>query len=709
MHSELRTRLEQLGDDLRSGNVDRAALFWLKLFAEAATSDGGQVRSDQWVDDGLAAARAVPGLAGTALAPRQQLVERYGLFRFIRLKDSAEFSGAALADLDWQRKYSVSLIPQFADDLGELHNWAEQQWDALGGVAPAYAQLEQTLAQYAAQGRGALLEVLHEAQALFGGWLPREVLDRVASALKLPVADVYGVTEFYEMFYTHPVGRNVIRICQDAPCALAGADALTASVCRALGVQPGAATADGEYTIEKVRCLGLCDRAPAALVNLRRYAPIDPQRPELLLSDMPPPERQTIGGQLKIALANAAAIDPASLEAYQTHGGMAAFEKALRSMTPDQVIEEVKQSKLVGRGGAAFPTGQKWQLTTNNPPGPRYVICNADESEPGAFKDRVLLDNDPFRVLEGLLLACYAVGAERGFVYIRGEYRTGYDRLVTALEQLALAGYVGENILGSAFSCQIELRRGAGAYICGEETALMESIEGKRGFPRLKPPFPTTAGLWGRPTAINNVETLAKVPPIVLFGGRWYANLGTAESAGTKLFAVSGTVRRPGVYEVPFGMPLRHLIYDLAGGPRDQRQIQAILTGGAAGAFLTAEHLDTPLSFEDFRKVGGTIGAGTIMVFDDSVDLRGVLARIGDFFAHESCGKCYPCQIGTQRQAEILGRLAHGQSTSSDSIALAELGQVMTDSSICGLGQTAAMAIMSARQRWPGLFGEHAE
>jgi len=195
----------------------------------------------------------------------------------------------------------------------------------------------------------------------------------------------------------------------------------------------------------------------------------------------------------------------------------------------------------------------------------------------------------------------------------------------------------------------------------------------------------------------------------VLFGGRWYANLGTAESAGTKLFAVSGTVRRPGVYEVPFGMPLRHLIYDLAGGPRDQRQIQAILTGGAAGAFLTAEHLDTPLSFEDFRKVGGTIGAGTIMVFDDSVDLRGVLARIGDFFAHESCGKCYPCQIGTQRQAEILGRLAHGQSTSSDSIALAELGQVMTDSSICGLGQTAAMAIMSARQRWPGLFGEHAE
>jgi NADH-quinone oxidoreductase subunit F len=709
MHSELRTRLEQLGDDLRSGDVDRAALFWLKIFAEAATNDGGQIRSDQWVDDGLAAARAIPGLAGTALAPRQQLVERYGLFRFIRLKDSAEFSGAALADLDWQRKYTVSLIPQFADQLGELHRWAEQHWIDLGGVAPAYALLEQVLERYAAQGRGALLEVLHETQALFGGWLPREVVERVASALTLPVADVYGVTEFYEMFYTHPVGRKIIRICQDAPCALAGADTLTAGVCSVLGVQPGATTADGEYTVEKVRCLGLCDRAPAALVNLQRFAPAEPQRPEQLLGDTPPPERQTIGGQLKIALANAGAIDPASLEAYQTHGGMAAFEKALRSMTPDQVIEEVKQSKLVGRGGAAFPTGQKWQLTANNPPGPRYVICNADESEPGAFKDRVLLEADPFRVLEGLLIACYAVGAERGFVYIRGEYRTGYDRLVAALEQLALAGYVGRNILGSGFNCEIELRRGAGAYICGEETALMESIEGKRGFPRLKPPFPTSAGLWGRPTAINNVETLAKAPPIVLFGGRWYANLGSAESAGTKLFAVSGSVRRPGVYEVPFGMPLRHLIYDLAGGPRDQRQIQAILTGGAAGAFLTAEHLDTPLSFEDFRKVGGTIGAGTIMVFDDSVDLRAVLARIGDFFAHESCGKCYPCQIGTQRQSEILGRLAHGQSAPSDSIALIELGQVMTDSSICGLGQTAALAIISARRRWPELFGEHAE
>ncbi|NTU84677.1 MAG: NADH-quinone oxidoreductase subunit E, partial [Chloroflexales bacterium] len=240
----------------------------------------------------------------------------------------------------------------------------------------------------------------------------------------------------------------------------------------------------------------------------------------------------------------------------------------------------------------------------------------------------------------------------------------------------------------------------------GEETALMESIEGRRGFPRLKPPFPTTTGLWGRPTAINNVETLAKVPPIVLYGGQWYRGLGTADSAGTKLFAVSGSVLRPGVYEVPFGVPLRHLIGDLAGGLRAGRSLQAVLTGGAAGAFLTPAHLDTPLSFEAFRQVGGTIGAGTIMVFDNSVDLRDVLARIGAFFAHESCGKCYPCQMGTQRQAEILGRLARGEAHAGDGATLRELGQVMTDASICGLGQTAAMAILSAQRRWPELFAD---
>jgi NADH-quinone oxidoreductase subunit F len=383
---------------------------------------------------------------------------------------------------------------------------------------------------------------------------------------------------------------------------------------------------------------------------------------------------------------------------------LAALRKVLASMTPEEVTEAIKASKLVGRGGAAFPTGLKWQYTAANPPGPRYIICNADESEVGAFKDRALMDADPFRVVEGIIIACYAVGAEQAFIYVRGEHRSGYERFCRAVTEMEKAGWLGENIQGSPFSCRIAVRRGAGAYVCGEETALMESIEGKRGFPRLRPPFPTTYGLWGRPTAINNVETFAKVPPIMVHGGQWYNALGTPESAGTKLFAVSGSVVRPGVYEVPFGVPLRHLIYDLAGGLFEGRSLQGILTGGAAGTFLPPEHLDIPLTFEDFKQVGGTIGAGTMMVFDDTVDLRDVLACIGEFFAHESCGKCYPCQMGTQRQAEILHRLQAGQGQPGDVIALLELGQVMTDSSICGLGQAAGWAVADAVQRWPELF-----
>ena len=703
MHAQLQARLDALSHDLRSGELDRAALFWLKIFADAALEAGGELRSDRSVEAGLAEAARLPGLEAAAPGPRQQLVGRYDLFRFVRLKDEAELSGGALADLDWQRRYRVSLLPVFAADLPELQAWTAALWGELGGVAPELAALEDVLARYGPQGATALIEVLHETQAIFGGWLPRPAVERVASALNLPVADVYGVTEFYEMLHMQPVGRWAIRVCQDAPCQMAGSEALVRNLCQRLGIQPGETTADGAVSLERVRCLGLCDRAPAGLVNLERYGPLDPAQPEVLLDGRPAQERLAIGGLVKLALSNVGVVDPTRLEDYVAQGGLAALRQALRAMTPAQVLQEVKDSKLVGRGGAAFPTGLKWEFAARNP-GPRYVICNADESEPGAFKDRVLMDGDPFRVVEGLILACYAVDARKGFIYVRGEHRRGYERFVNAVQQLGRAGYLGRDILGSGFDCEIEIRRGAGAYVCGEETALMESIEGKRGFPRLRPPFPTDVGLWGRPTVINNVETLAKVPPIILHGARWYNALGTPESAGTKLFAVSGSVQRPGVYEVPFGVPLRHLVVDLAGGLRPGRQVQAILTGGAAGTFLTAQHLDTPLTFEDFRRAGGTIGAGTIMVFDDTVDLRQVLQAIGDFFAHESCGKCYPCQMGTQRQAEILGRIARGEARADDAQTLLELGAVMADTSICGLGQAASMAVVNAHQHWPELF-----
>ncbi|NIP84166.1 MAG: hypothetical protein GTO03_00815, partial [Planctomycetales bacterium] len=490
------------------------------------------MRSDRWLEAGLEVGRGVPGLEATAPAPRQQLVDGYDLFQFVRLKDGAALSGESLASLDWGRKYRVGLLPAFGADVSELVAWTGELWDQLGGVAPDFAALEETLARYSAQGATALIEVLHECQAIFGGWLPRAALERVAAALNVPVADVYGVTEFYEMLHTQPVGGKVIRICQDASCALAGADTLLSELSQRLGIEPGGTTPDGAYTLEPVRCLGLCDRAPAALVNLDRHAPLDPADPEAVLNGRPSSEPLAIGGLVKLALSNVGVVDPTRLEDYVAQGGLAALRQALRTLTPSQVLEEVKASKLVGRGGAAFPTGLKWEFAARNP-GPRYVICNADESEPGAFKDRVLMDGDPFRVIEGLILACYAVGAERGFIYVRGEHRRGYERFTGALRQLEATGYLGRNILGGGFDCHIEVRRGAGAYVCGEETALMESIEGKRGFPRLRPPFPTDSGLWGRPTVINNVETLAKVPPIILHGARWYNALGTPESAGT--------------------------------------------------------------------------------------------------------------------------------------------------------------------------------
>jgi NADH-quinone oxidoreductase subunit F len=706
-------KLEKFAAALRQQQASRASLFWLWVFVEYARQ--GILRSDEWVEAGLREGTAIPGLDATDPGPRLSLLTEYDLFQAMRLKDQQLFSGPDMAALDWSRKYNLS----FLDEVGEngLVQWVEGLWQEIGPVSPQDMALEKLLSQQSplwggnGMGRSTLLELLHEAQAIYDGWLPRPVVTRIAQALKVPLSDVYGVTEFYTMFYTEPVGKKIIRLCQDAPCAIHGAARVEAALCRHLQIKPGQTTADGEYTIEPVRCLGLCDHAPAALVNDTRHFQVAPDRIDVLLENTPRHGQQqtNIGGLVKIAMANVKVVDPTSLSEYRAQGGLAALRKVLHHMTPTEVIEAIKASKLVGRGGAAFPAGVKWQFAANNPPGPRYVVCNADESEVGAFKDRALMDGDPFRVVEGLLIACYAIGAAEGYIYVRGEHRLGYERFCHAVIELEKAGWLGQNIQGSNFSCRIAVRRGAGAYVCGEETALLESIEGKRGFPRLRPPFPATYGLWGKPTVINNVETLAKVPSIIVHGGAWYSALGTAESAGTKLFSVSGSVMRPGVYEVSFGVPLRHLIYDLAGGLREGRTLQGILTGGAAGTFLKREHLDTPLTFEDFKRAGGTIGAGTMMVFDDTVDLADTLTRIGEFFAHESCGKCYPCQIGTQRQAEILHRIQHGQAQPDDVSTLLELGRVMTDTSICGLGQSASWAVADSIKRWPELWPIKAE
>jgi NADH-quinone oxidoreductase subunit F len=403
-------------------------------------------------------------------------------------------------------------------------------------------------------------------------------------------------------------------------------------------------------------------------------------------------------------------VDPESLDDYRSQGGYAALRTALR-MGPSAVIREVTDSGLVGRGGAAFPTGRKWDGTARRPETPRYLVCNADESEPGTFKDRVLMEGDPFSVIEAMTIAGYANGASRGYLYIRGEYPRALSRLENAIARARERGLLGTDILGSGFDFDIEIRRGAGAYICGEETAIFNSIEGKRGEPRSKPPFPVERGLFDRPTAINNVETLVNVLPIMTLGGPAYARIGTGRSTGPKLFCVSGSVRRPGVYEVPFGASLRELL-DLAGGVGEPgaadsggRELRAVLLGGAAGGFVRPDELDIPLTFEGAREAGATLGSGVVLVLDDTVDLPAILVRIAAFFRDESCGQCVPCRVGTVRQEEALQRLSLGTGPRRTDIALLrEVGAAMRDASICGLGQTAWNAVESAIDRL-GVFG----
>ncbi|HXU86860.1 MAG TPA: NADH-ubiquinone oxidoreductase-F iron-sulfur binding region domain-containing protein, partial [Verrucomicrobiae bacterium] len=454
--------------------------------------------------------------------------------------------------------------------------------------------------------------------------------------------------------------------------------------------------------------LGLCERAPAAMITnagteprTTVAAPVDAAGIAMRIGpdgpvgwteyrDVPIPQERNPGLRL---LARVGVVDPTSLDDYRAHGGFRALERA-RAIGPQRLIEEVTASGLVGRGGAAFPTGRKWAAVAAQSAQPHYLVCNADESEPGTFKDRVLMEGDPFAVVEAMAIEALAVGARKAYLYIRGEYPLAEARIQGAIAACRDAGLLSD--------LDVELRRGAGAYICGEETALFESIEGKRGEPRNKPPFPVEVGLFGKPTAVNNVETLVNVLQIVgdEGGAAAFEAIGTEGSAGPKLFCVSGNVVRPGVYEVEFGVTLRALI-ELAGGVPGGRNLKAVLLGGAAGVFVGPEALDTPLTFEATRAIGATLGSGVVMVFDETADMVGALTRIARFFRDESCGQCVPCRVGTVRQEELLARLASGAAAAhgkrDDELALIrEIGQAMRDASICGLGQTASSAIESA-------------
>lgn len=523
--------------------------------------------------------------------------------------------------------------------------------------------------------RDLLLPALHAVQDGIG-WISHGALNYICRRLAVPPAEAWGVVTFYHLLATDPQPAEVAHVCDDIACRLNDVESQIAQL-QSRG-----------FKVKRSPCLGQCDRGRATLIT---KAGANVQR--VVETSAGAPHVGALGAARLVR--RIGRVDPSGIEAYRSAGGYTALTRAL-TLGPERVIAEVTAARLMGRGGAAFPTGRKWEAVAKESISPHYVVCNADESEPGTFKDRVVMEHDPFALIEAMTICGFAVAAHRGFIYIRGEYPESERAIAHAIAQARAANLLGQEIARSAFSFDLEIRRGGGAYICGEETALFNSIEGKRGEPRSKPPFPAQYGLFGKPTVVNNVETLVNVLDIVNEGGAAWAKTGTPGSTGTRLFCLSGHINKPGLYEIECGHTLREAL-DLAGGVRNGRTLQAILLGGAAGTFVGPSALDMPLSFEGARAANATLGSGVIMVFDDTTDLHDTLARIAEFFRHESCGQCVPCRVGTVRQDELL------KARSSDQILIGELGQAMRDASICGLGQTASSAIETAFTNVPSL------
>lgn len=541
-----------------------------------------------------------------------------------------------------------------------------------------------------------LLEILNAAQENYGH-LSKDLLVYVSEQLSVTLSHIYGVATFYSMYTLEPVGEHHCMICTDPACQIAGSE----QVIQALE-QAQKSDKQLNLTVERVTCLGLCDQAPVALVNQTAFVDLKASEIERLFDASAARPRVQVSGEPRLMTRLISKAAPDDLATHRRLGSFAALEKALTQMTPEQVIEAVKLSGLSGRGGANFPTGMKWQFTRAAEGSPKFAVCNFDESEPGTFKDRALVEGDPFRMVEGLMLAGYAVGAQQGYIFVRGEYPEAARLLEKVLASLRQAGLLGKHILGTDFNFEITLRRSAGAYICGEETALFEAIEGNRGIPRVKPPFPTTNGLFDKPTTINNVETLAIIPDIVQNGGEWLRQWGTEKSIGLKLFCVSGHVNQPGVVEAPFGITIRELIERFCGGFKGEPQ--AILMGGASGGLVPPQYFDLPLTREDLGKIGATIGSGVIMVFNQQVNLLEVLKTVAHFFVHETCGQCVPCRVGTNQVYKLLGKLTGGQATAADVEKLETTCNTMRRLGLCGLGQTAPSPVLSSFQHFREIY-----
>ena len=533
-----------------------------------------------------------------------------------------------------------------------------------------------------------LLHAFHDRD----GFISDESLRDAAVGLKIPLADLFGIVTFYHHFSRNPPGQTAPRVCMGPVCCLGG----------------------GEQIIEELKdegaqampCAGRCDDYVPVLDGHTVRVGASSSTLEARPSPLPP---RNPGGIEECVFAAIRTPGRYSIEGYCQTGGYEGLQRAVKEMQPSEVVALITESQLAGRGGAGFPTGLKWKAVAEAPGTPKTVICNADEGEPGCFKDRAILDYDPHAVIEGMTLAAYATGATRGFIYLRYEYPGTFKVLERAIAEAESVGLLGEEVLGSDFSFRIHLRRGAGAYICGEEGSLLNSLEGKHPFPRNRPPYPVTHGYENLPTAVNNVETLASVPHILRKGANWYRGLGMNGHAGTKIISLSGDIQKPGNYEVPFGLPLKTLLYDWAGGARENRSIQSVTMAGLSGGFLAGADLDVTLDETSLRSKDSMLGAGGIIVFDDSRDMveaaRGAMA----FFAEESCGKCFPCRIGTQRLTERLNGKAGPTELGKWIGEVKDIGSAMKAASACGLGMAAPLITDSLMKYFPERVAQHLE
>jgi bidirectional [NiFe] hydrogenase diaphorase subunit len=494
-----------------------------------------------------------------------------------------------------------------------------------------------------------------------------------------------------------------VRVCMAASCQSSGAEPVLERLRAAAGGREGC-------RVKGVGCMGLCSGGPLVAVASKAdgtpviYRDVREDDAEDIMNSLNaaplerlrcPPEEPFFARQRKIVLENSGVIDPNSFKGYVAVGGYSALVQALTEMTPADVLREVTASGLRGRGGGGYPTGLKWSTVAKMPADQKFVICNADEGDPGAFMDRAILESDPHRVLEGMAIAAYAVGANKGYVYVRAEYPLAVERLKSAIRKAKRSGFLGAHVCETQFAFEIEIRLGAGAFVCGEETALMASIEGQRGQPRPRPPYPAESGLWGRPTLINNVETFANIAPIVREGGDWFASIGTEKSKGTKVFALAGSIRNTGLIEVPMGTTLRDIIYEIGGGIPDGKAFKAVQTGGPSGGCVPDAHLDIPVDYDSLRALGTIMGSGGMIVMDERSSMVDVARYFMEFCMSESCGKCIPCRAGTQQMHDILSRIAKDEGTGHDLALLEELCEVVQATSLCGLGQTAPNPVLS--------------